>query len=396
LAVVLVDLDRFKAINDAFGHRIGDSVLKQAGERLRSTLRESDTVARIGGDEFALILPDLPDAEAAILIAEKVSAQLDRPFGLDTRAWQPGASLGIALFPNDGESAEQLLQNADLAMYRAKAAGGGWQRFGSTIQRGFDHLQNLKLELARAIARHQLRLEYQPQLDLEPERVRAIEALLRWLHPDLGPIGAETLVKLAESSGQIATIGEWALTEACRVAARWPAGPLPTRVAVNISASQLTEPDLATRVARILGESGLPAERLELELTESSVLHEVEQIQATLEALHAMGVALALDDFGTGYASLSHLKRFPLDVLKIDRSFVADLGETPDAAIVRSLIELGHRLELRVVAEGVETEAQLAALRRLGCDAVQGHVVGRPLSELEIGRWLSERAQIAS
>jgi diguanylate cyclase (GGDEF)-like protein len=396
LAVVLVDLDRFKAINDAFGHRIGDSVLKQAGERLRSTLRESDTVARIGGDEFALILPDLPDAEAATLIAEKVSGQLDRPFGLDTRAWRPGASLGIALFPNDGESAEQLLQNADLAMYRAKAVGGGWQRFGSTIKRDFDHLQNLKLELARAIARRQLTLEYQPQLDLEPERVRAIEALLRWLHPDFGPIDPETLVELAESSGQIATIGEWALAEACRVAAHWSGGPEPIRVAVNVSARQLTEPDLVTRVARILDDSGLAAERLELELTESSVLHEIEQIQATLEALHGMGVALALDDFGTGYASLSHLKRFPLDVLKIDRSFVADLGETPEAPIVRSLIELGHRLKLRVVAEGVETEAQLAALRRLGCDAVQGHVVGRPLSELEIGRWLSARAQVAS
>ncbi len=394
LAVVLVDLDRFKAVNDAFGHRVGDGVLKQVGQRLRAALRESDTVARIGGDEFALILPDLPDAEAASLIAEKISGQLDRPFGLDMRAWRPGASLGIALFPSDGDSPEQLLQHADLAMYRAKAAGGGWQRFGSTIKRDFDHLQNLRHELARAIDRNQLSLEYQPQLDLEPERVSGIEALLRWHHPDFGPIDPETLIKLAESSGQIAAIGEWALAEACRVATGWPSSPQPIRVAVNVSASQLTDPGLVTRVARILDESGLPAERLELELTESSVLHEVDRVQATLEALRDMGVALALDDFGTGYASLSHLKRFPLDVLKIDRSFVADLTETPDAAIVRSLIELGHRLELRVVAEGVETEAQLAALRRLGCDAVQGHVVGHPLSAVEIGRWLSARVQV--
>ncbi len=394
LAVVLVDLDRFKAVNDAFGHRIGDGVLKQAGQRLRAALRESDTVARIGGDEFALILPDLPDAEAASLLAEKISSQLDRPFGLDLRAWRPGASLGIALFPSDGDSAEQLLQNADLAMYQAKATGGGWQRFGSTIKRDFDHLQNLRHELARAIDRHQLSLEYQPQLDLEPERISGIEALLRWHHPDFGPIEPETLIKLAESSGQIAAIGEWALAEACRVATGWPSGPQPIRVAVNVSASQLTKPDLVTQVARILDDSGLPAERLELELTESSVLHEVERIQATLEALHGMGVALALDDFGTGYASLSHLKRFPLDVLKIDRSFVADLAETPDAAIVRSLIELGHRLELRVVAEGVETEVQLAALRRLGCDAVQGHVVSHSLGAVEIGRWLAARARI--
>ncbi len=395
LAVVLVDLDKFKSVNDAFGHRVGDGVLKQAGERLRAALRESDTVARIGGDEFALILPDLPDAEAANLIAEKISGQLDRPFGLDARAWRPGASIGIALFPSDGDTAEQLLQNADLAMYRAKAAGGGWQRFGSTIKRDFDHLQNLKHELARAVGRGQLSLEYQPQLDLAPERISGIEALLRWQHPDFGPIEPETLIKLAESSGQIATLGQWALAEACRVAAGWPCSPQPIRVAVNVSASQLTEPDLVTQVARILDASGLPAERLELELTESSVLHEVERVQSALEALHNMGVALALDDFGTGYASLSHLRRFPLDVLKIDRSFVADLADTPDAAIVRSLIELGHRLKLRVVAEGVETDVQLAALRRLGCDAVQGHAVGHPLSAVEIGRWLDARVQIA-
>jgi diguanylate cyclase (GGDEF)-like protein len=396
LAVVLVDLDRFKAVNDAFGHRIGDSVLKQAGERLRAALRESDTVARFGGDEFALILPDLPNAEVANLIAEKVSRELDRPFGLDIRAWRPGASLGIALFPSDGESAEQLLQNADLAMYRAKAAGGGWQRFGSTIKRDFDHLQNLRLELAHAVAEGQLRLEYQPQLDLEPERVSAIEALLRWQHPEFGPIDPATLIELAQSSGQIVAIGEWALAEACRVAASWPSDLQPLRIAVNVSASQLTQPDAALQIARILEESGLPAGRLELELTESSVLHEIERIQATLEALHGRGVALALDDFGTGYASLSHLRRFPLDVLKIDRSFVADLAETPDAAIVRSLIELGHRLDLRVVAEGVETEQQLAALRRLGCDAVQGHAVGHPLRASEIGSWLRARVRVAS
>jgi diguanylate cyclase (GGDEF)-like protein/PAS domain S-box-containing protein len=394
LAVALVDLDRFKAVNDAFGHRIGDGVLKQVGARLRAALRESDTVARIGGDEFALILPDLPDADAANLIAEKVSAELDRPFGLDIRAWQPGASLGLALFPSDGESAEHLVQNADLAMYRAKAAGGGWQRFGSTIKRDFDHLQNLKHELARAIAQGQLSLEYQPQLDLDPERVSGIEALLRWQHPEFGPINPETLIKVAEDSGQIVAIGEWALAEACRVAAGWPSDPLPIRVAVNVSASQLAQPDLLAQVARILDASGLPAGRLELELTESSVLHEVERIQTTLEALHALGVVLALDDFGTGYASLSHLKRFPLDVLKIDRSFVADLAETADAAIVRSLIELGHRLELRVVAEGVETEQQLVALRRLGCDAIQGHVVGHPLGAEEIGPWLRARVWV--
>ena len=396
LAVVLVDLDKFKEVNDAFGHRVGDDVLKQVGERMRAALRESDTVARIGGDEFALVLSDLPDAEAAALIADKISSQLDRPFGLATAVWQPRASLGIALFPTDGQSPEALLQNADLAMYRAKAAGGGCQRFGTAIKHDFDQQQSLKRDLARAIVRGQLRLEYQPQLDLQPEHVGAIEALLRWHHPDFGPIDPETLIKLAEASGQIATIGEWAMMEACRAAAGWPGSGRPVRVAVNVSASQLRQPDLVTQVARILEDSGLPAGQLELELTESSVLNEVARVQATLEALRRMGVTLALDDFGTGYASLIHLKSFPLDVLKVDRSFVAGLAESPDAAIVRSLIELGHRLGLRVVAEGVETEGQVAALRGLGCDAVQGHGVARPLSATEIGPWLSARSDAPS
>jgi diguanylate cyclase (GGDEF)-like protein len=392
LAVVLLDLDNFKQVNDAFGHRVGDEVLRQVGERMRAALRESDTVARIGGDEFALILPDLPDPDAAALIADKIVSQLDRPFDLDAGVWQPRASLGITLFPGDGQSAEQLLQNADLAMYRAKAAGGGAQLFAATIKRDFDRRQNLKRELARAIARGQLTLEYQPQLDLRPERVSGIEALLRWHHPDFGTIDPETLIQLAESSGQIATIGEWALREACAVAAGWPRGEAPLRLAVNVSASQMANPDLVALVARILDDSGLPAERLELELTESAMLHQLEQVVATLEALRGMGVSLALDDFGTGYASLSHLKSFPLDRLKVDRTFIANLADPRDAAIVRSLIELGHRLGLRVVAEGVESELQLAALRSLGCDTVQGHVVGHPLTAVEIGRWLSSRA----
>jgi diguanylate cyclase (GGDEF)-like protein len=391
LAVVLLDLDRFKQVNDAFGHRIGDDLLKQLGQRLQGALRESDTVARIGGDEFALVLPDLADAEAAALIADKLVRELDRPFELDVGALQPRASLGIALFPSDSQSAEQLMQNADLAMFRAKAAGGGCQLFAATIEHDHDHRQNLRSELAQAISRGQLSLEYQPQLDLQPEQVSGVEALLRWHHPTFGPVAPETLIQAAEASGQIATVGPWALREACAVAASWPVRDRPIRVAVNLSASQLASPELASLVARILKESGLPAQRLELELTESTMLPEVEQVSATLAELQGMGVALVLDDFGTGYASLSDLRRLPLDGLKIDRSFVAALAEPRTAAIVRSLIELAHRLGLRVVAEGVETERQLAALRRLGCDTVQGHAVAHPLSAVEIGRWLGER-----
>ncbi len=216
--------------------------------------------------------------------------------------------------------------------------------------------------------------------------------MLRWWHPDFGPIDPETLIALAETSGQIATIGEWALAQACAAVAGWSCSGRALRLAVNVSATQLKRPDLAQLIARILAEAGLPAARLELELTESSMLDEVDRVAATLEQLHEMGVRLALDDFGTGYASLTHLRRFPLDALKIDRSFIANLADASDAAIVHSLIELGHRLGLQVIAEGVESEAQLKALRRLGCDTVQGHVVGHPLSASGIVDWLSARA----
>jgi diguanylate cyclase (GGDEF)-like protein len=394
LGVVLLDLDKFKQVNDAFGHRVGDDALRQVGQRLQGALRESDTVARIGGDEFALILPDLPDPDAAAVIAAKIMGQLDPLFELDVGVWQPRASLGIALFRGDDQSAEQLLQKADLAMYRAKAEGGGCQVFATAIKRDFDHRQNLKSDLARAIARGQLSLEYQPQLDLRPERVSGVEALLRWHHPSFGAIDAETVIQAAEASGQIATVGQWALSEACALAASWGAGEPALRLAVNVSASQLASPEFAPLVARILEERRLPAERLELELTETAVLQDVERVAATLEALHGMGVSLALDDVGTGHASLAHLKRFPLDRLKIDRSFVADLAEARAAAIVQTLIELGHRLGLGVVAEGVETERQLAVLRRLGCDTVQGHAVGAPLAAGEIGPWLGERVGV--
>jgi diguanylate cyclase (GGDEF)-like protein len=394
-AVVLLDLDKFKDVNDAFGHRAGDWALREVARRLRAALRESDTVARIGGDEFALILSDLPEADAAALIASKIATELERPVELETGAWRPNASLGIALFPSDGENAEQLLQNADLAMYRAKAAGGGFRLFAATIKREFDQRQDLQRDLAHAIARGELTLEYQPQLDLESEQISGIEALLRWWHPNFGPIDPETLIALAETSGQIATIGEWALAQACAAAVGWSSSGRALRVAVNVSATQLAQPDLDQLVARILAETGLPAARLELELTESSTLDKVDRVAATLEQLHEMGVRLALDDFGTGYASLTHLRRFPLDALKIDRSFITNLADASDAAIVRSLIELGHRLGLRVTAEGVESDAQLNALRRLGCDTVQGHVVGHPLSASGIVDWLSARAAAA-
>ena len=393
MAMLLLDLDNFKQVNDALGHPIGDRVLQQTGERLRAALRASDTVARIGGDEFALILQELPVAGAATTIADKLVSQLGQPFELDGHVWRLRASLGIALFPRDGASAEQLMQNADRAMYRAKAAGGGFALAAGEIRHGGQR-HGLEHDLGRAIERGQLTLEYQPQVDLPSARVSGIEALLRWRHPEHGAIAPESLIRLAETSGQIGAIGEWALREACAAATRWPPGLPPVRIAVNLAASQLVSDDFVALVRRTLDATGLPAERLELELTETSMLNEIDRVTTTLAALREMGVSVALDDFGTGYASLSHLRQFPLDALKIDRSFVAALAPAPEAAaaaIVQSLIELGHRLGMRVIAEGVEDQAQLATLRRLGCDAVQGHAVGHPLTTAEIGRWLVER-----
>ena len=306
MAVILLDLDKFKQVNDALGHPVGDGVLKQTGERLRAALRASDTVARIGGDEFALILQDLPDVRAATTIADKL-VEPARPAVRSRRRalWQPRASLGIALFPSDGATAEQLLQNADLAMYRAKAAGGGFELAAGTIRRGFDHRHGLEHDLGRAIERGQLTLEYQPQLDLRSERVSGVEALLRWHHPDLGAIAPETLIRLAEASGQIAAIGEWALARGLR--GRPPAG----RAAGSRSGSRSISPraswlgsDFVALVRRILDASGLPAERLELELTETSMLNEIDRVTATLAALHGHGR-------GAGARRLRHRLRQP-------------------------------------------------------------------------------------
>jgi predicted signal transduction protein with EAL and GGDEF domain len=371
-------------------------VLREVARRLRAGLRASDTVARIGGDEFALILTALPRPEAAGPLAAKILEGVTAPLTLDDQDFEIRASLGTALFPSDGETGEQLLQNADMAMYRAKALGGGCHPFAATVKHDFERRRSLERDLARALRTGELSLDYQPQQDLRDGRLTGFEALLRWQHPRLGPIPPETVIAVAEASGQSGAIGEWALDSACRAAVAWPAdGETALRVAVNLSAMQLTRPDLTHRVARALGASGLPPGRLELEVTETTAFADVERATLVLRELHDMGVALALDDVGTGYGSLSHLKLFPLDALKIDRSFTAGIARgaeaAPDLAIVHSLIELGQRLGLRVIAEGVETEAQLQALARLGCDEIQGHVVGEPLGEATVAGWLGQR-----
>jgi diguanylate cyclase (GGDEF)-like protein len=388
LALILVALDRLQESDE----RVGDLVLQEAAARLRAHLRASDTIARIGANQFALILPDLPDRNDAGQIAGKIMAALDEPMRIDGATLHRGASLGIAIFPAHGERPEDLLRKAGLALYRAKATGGRIRLFAGSPKRAFDHRNELARDLHGVIERGELILEYQPQVDLERDRVVGLEALLRWQHPTLGRIEPEAFVGLAEASGRIGAIGRWALAQACAAAATWPTDQLgPLRVAVNVAPAQMARDDLARVVRRVLDDSGLPPERLELELTERCVLDGDERVLAVLRRLHGIGVRLALDDFGTGYASLSHLSRFPLDALKIDRSFVADLGGEANRAIVQFLIELGHRLGVRVIAEGVETEAQLAALRGLGCNEVQGHALGRPLGAGDVVPWLVGR-----
>jgi len=386
LALIRIDLDP-----QICGGGVHALEVKDIARRLRGALRASDTIGCIEPQALVLILPDLSGLAAAGLLAGKVLATLELNEPRGRRRLSP--RLGIALFPAHGDDGEELLQSAAGAAAQARSAGErvAWCAGGArTIQAS---PQDMTRDLRDAIDQAQLSLDYQPQIDLGQQRLAGLEALLRWRHPILGTIDPEAFVKLAEGSGQIDRIGKWVLAQACADAATWPTERLgPIRVAVNFSTAQMVSDDLPKVVARALQQAGLPASRLELELTERSVLDGGERLLAVLSRLRAMGVGLALDDFGTGYASLRHLASLPLDALKIDRSFVANLEKPAHLAIVQSMIELAHRLGLRVTAEGVEGRSQLATLRALGCDEVQGHLHGKPLTAAALGPWLSARA----
>jgi diguanylate cyclase (GGDEF)-like protein len=392
LGLIWIDLEGLEH-GDVLGEGGRSRLLQAIVARLRGQLRASDTLARIENAAFALMLPDLSQQVAAEAIAGKIAARLEGGFRIEGHSLQPRSRLGIAVFPMDGDSPAELLQNAAIAAARARAAGRRSHRFGAAGEPAHQPHHDLTRDLAGAIEQGRLRLAYQPQIDLGRRQPVGFEALLRWDHPTLGEVDPELFVAVAEASGQIGRIGKWALAQACAAAAEWPAGPLgPLRVAVNLSTAQMAGADLPRGVERILEGSSLAAARLELELTERSVLDRDERLLAALSRLRAMGVRLALDDFGMGFASLRHLGRLPLDALKIDRSFVAGLGSAPGHAIVQCVVELAHRLGLRVVAEGVESEDQLAILRGLACDEVQGHALGKPLAGAEVVPWLVARA----
>jgi len=381
LAVLFIDLDRFKAINDSLGHGVGDELLKLAAARLARQMRPADVVARPGGDEFICLVEgvrDLPEVQA---VAEAILGQFRSPFLVGDNDLLLSATVGASLFPGDGRTAEALVRNAETAMYRAKSAGPNTCRFYEPEMTAYA-AERLRLErqLRRSLEEGGLSLDYQPQVDSASGRLLGAEALARWSSPDLGPVSPARFIPIAEETGIIVALGEWVLREACRQVAAWDRQGLRLpKVSVNVSVRQVERPDIVDRVRAILEETGVAADRLELEITES-VIMAIDDTLAVLEALRGLGVRLSVDDFGTGYSSLSYLKMLPIGRLKIDRAFVAGIGRSPgDEAIIRTVVALAGSLGLELIAEGVETPPQADFLSRAGCSAVQGHLHGRPV-----------------
>lgn len=375
VAVLFVDLDRFKAVNDSFGHNFGDRMLRETAARLQRLVRGSDTVARMSSDEFVVVLGNLDRSDDAGAFARKVLAELHRPFQLESTPVYCTASIGIAVHPGDGVNASTLIQNADIAMYRAKESGrNNFQYFLPEMHQSSVRRLHLEMALRGALTRKEFAVHYQPKIDVLSGAITGFEALLRWHHPELGVLSPSEFIPVLEDSDLIMPVGEWVLQTVCEQIAFWSArGLTPRPVAVNLSARQFRMEDLDGMVARIVKSTGIEPSLLELELTESLLMHDPEQAVRTLRNLERFGVRLAVDDFGTGYSSLAYLKRFPIDALKIDRAFISDAITNPeDAAITLAIINLGHSLGLKVVAEGVETQEQLAFLRRNGCDQMQG------------------------
>lgn len=384
VAVLFLDIDNFKRINDSMGHTIGDALLQHIADRLKAALRPNDTIARHGGDEFAVIAGDLPRSENVLAVLRKIYSAFERPMSLGAQEAYITFCTGIAIYPNDGADVEELLRNAGTAMYRAVIAGHNQYRFYAPEMNARSHeLLTLETDLRLAFKRNEFVAYYQPQVELSTGRIIAMEGLIRWQHPQRGLISPGDFVSMLEESGLIMPVGEWMLSQAC--AEFKEMGLHNIRISVNVSASQFNDPGLLRKISRIMKQENMPPNALELEVTENIVMQDPAAAANTLKKLRTLGVRIAIDDFGTGYSSLSYLKRFPLDALKIDQSFVRDLThDTNDAAIVEASITLGKKLGLEVVAEGVETKEQFEFLRTHGCDLAQGYYVSRPLSKIEL------------
>ncbi len=397
LAVAFLDLDNFKYLNDSLGHSAGDELLKLVAQRLKTCVREGDTVARLGGDEFVLVLVDQSGAEAVNHVVQRVLETASEPFFMAGREFNTSASLGVSLYPQDGNDAETLLKNADAAMYRAKAQGrNNFCFFTAEINAALHQRIALEHGLRQALDRGELLLDYQPKMELSSGALIGAEALVRWRHPEHGLLSPARFIPVAEDTGLIVPIGAWILRTACSQVQGWRSQGLQLNMlSVNISARQFRSPDLVDQIAETLRASGLPAGCLDLEITESLMMEDVQEFIARLHALKDLGLQLSVDDFGTGYSSLNYLKQFPVDRLKIDRSFVCDIASDPgDAAIVQAVIQLGHVLGLAVTAEGVETDEQLAFLRRHGCDEGQGYYFSKPLGPAEFEHMLRARSAL--
>ena len=405
-AVLFIDLDQFKHVNDSLGHAAGDRMLREVTARFERCLDAGDLLARMGGDEFTLLAPEpsliAPEPSRFRRKAEALLAALSRPITIEGHELHVGASIGVSRFPDDGTDAETLLKHADLAMYHAKERGRGqWQEFSSHMTEAARERLTLEASLRKAIERDEMLLLYQPQVSLEQEAVTGSEALVRWQHPEAGLISPARFIPLAEETGLIVPLGEWVLRTACRQAARWEREGRPLRQSVNLSARQLSEQGLVQTVQAALQDAGLSPHLLELELTESALVAQGQAAAERLAALRALGVRISLDDFGTGYSSLAYLRRFPLDVLKVDRSFVEGLTSPlpggsvkhvrQEYAVVKAIIDMAHALDLEVVAEGVETPAQRAALRQLSCDYMQGFLFSPPITPEHLERLLPQR-----
>ena len=390
MALLYLDLDGFKLVNDMRGHGVGDKLLAAVADRLRASSREGDTTARLGGDEFAIIQPLGGQPSAATALAQRLLHAIRQPFDIDGRPSTVGVSIGIAVYPAGGETLEALLRNADTALYRAKEGGRNAHRvFEPSMDVHRQERALVERDLGDAIERQHFTLAYQPICDAASLRIRGFESLLRWNHPIRGQLLPADFVSLAEANGLILPLGRWAMEAACAEAARWDA---PVCLSVNLSPLQFRQPDLAQQVADALQRAGLPGARLDLEVTEGLLLGDTAVSLRTMQALKEQGVRLTLDDFGTAYASLSTLRRFPFDRIKIDKSFVRGMCDDDSAlAIVEAVLMLGARLKLAVVAEGVETERQLDMLRRLGCALVQGFLAGRPMTADQAGAAMAHK-----
>jgi len=392
-AVLVVDLDRFKRVNDSLGHRAGDELLCEVARRLSGLVRNIDTVARVGGDEFVLIINPIAEPTDADMIAQRAIEALQAPVraaGVDVYV---SPSIGIAFYPGDAASAQLLVAHADAAMYAAKQMGRNtFRRFVTGMDEATRERVALETDLRNALARGQFELHYQPKVDTESGRIHSAEALIRWRHPERGLIPPDQFIPLAEECGLIGRIGEWVVREACRQCRAWQLEGLPLRVAVNVAATQFRQGDLLQMIRRALEDSALEPRFLEIELTESAVMTDPEDSVGILEHLSRLGVLVSVDDFGTGYSSMSYLRRFPIDKLKIDRSFIREIMSRPDdASIVRAIISLAHSLRLKVVAEGVESIEQLGFLKTIGCDQYQGFHFSPPVPASELSELVREQ-----